>query len=365
MRLLTPNWQTALPGMPHRGSDPDGFMTMPEVADLVAHYACTISAPVRTGTTVTRVAATRAGFRIETDRGIWTAPTVVLASGTSTVAVVPAVAADLPSTITSMTAMEYQHPSQLADGGVLVVGASASGVQIADELRRSGRTVALAVGEHVRLPRRYRGRDVFWWLDRTGVLDERHDQVDDLVRARHVPSPQLIGSSDGRELDLNALTDAGVRIVGRLAAIGPRSFQFSGGLTNVCTLADLKMRRLLGRFDEWATAHRRDDVDRPEEIAPTWGPSKPVLDLPLASVATVVWATGHRSDHSWLDVPVFDHRGRIRHVGGVVSDAPGLYLLGANLLRRRRSSYISGADADTAELAACLHHHLDRQAARP
>ena len=148
--------------------------------------------------------------------------------------------------------MTYRSPAGLGEHGVLVVGASASGIQIADEIHRSGRPVTIAVGEHVRLPRIYRGRDIFWWMDAAGILDQRFDEVDDLVRARHLPSPQLIGTPERRTIDLNTLVERGVEIVGRLGRIDDGVAQFSGALANVCMLADLKLNRLLDTLDEWA-----------------------------------------------------------------------------------------------------------------
>ena len=366
LRLLTPNWQTRLPGMRYTGNDPDGYMTMPEVVDVIAGYARRTAAPVRTGTTVTRVRPTGTGYEVITDRGVWTCATVVLASGAANIADVPALAHAAPTSIEMLTPMTYRSPGHLAEQGVLVVGASASGIQIADEIHRSGRPVTIAVGEHVRLPRVYRGRDIFWWMDAAGVLDERFDEVDDLVRARHLPSPQLIGTPERRTLDLDTLADQGVEIVGRLGRIDDGVAQFSGALANVCMLADLKLNRLLETLDEWARTTRLDvddlDLDdRPRRSKATRLPSPPLLDIDLhrAGIGTIIWATGYRPDHSWLDVPVFDHRGRIRHDGGVVRDAPGMYLLGANLLRRRRSSFIHGAESDTEDLSSHLHSYLD------
>lgn len=361
--LLTPNDLTRLPGADLDVGDPDGFMTMPAVADLVTAYARRIAAPVHTATTVTQLSAVGGDdptrrYAVATDRGVWTCATVVLASGASSIARVPSVATNLPLDVVSMTADAYRRPEGLDSRGVLVVGASASGVQVADEIRRSGRDVTLAVGEHVRLPRRYRGHDVFWWLDRSGVLDQRHDEVDDLVRARHVPSPQLVGSVDGRSVALDALADRGIRLVGRLVGIEHGTFRFSGGLSNVCALADLKANRLLATFDDWA-ATTGQDVAAPERLEPTRVPARPTLEIPIGEIGTVIWATGYRPDHAWLDLPVLDRAGRVRHDGGVVTGAAGVYLLGGNLLRRRRSSYISGADADTDDLAEHLHRHLD------
>lgn len=362
LRLLTPNWKARLPGMPYRGADPDGFMTMPEVADFIAAYAGAIGAPVQSRTTVSRVAAQGDGYVIETDSGTWTCDNVVLASGGSNVANVPVLARDVPPSIAMITPMTYRSPEQLDDRGVLVVGASATGVQLADEIRRSGRAVTMSVGEHVRLPRTYRGRDIFWWLDAVGISDERHDDVDDLVRARYLPSPQLIGTPEHRTIDLNALRDSGISIVGRLGRVERGVAQFSGSLANVCMLADLKMNRLLQTFDDWAATERVADLEAPRRFDPTRVPSPPCteLDLHESGIGTVIWATGYRPDYSWLDVPVLDRTGRIRHDGGVVTGAPGMYVVGLNVLRRRGSSFIHGAERDSDEIAA----HLARRSAK-
>jgi putative flavoprotein involved in K+ transport len=356
LRLLTPNWMTRLPGYADRGADPDGYLSARQVAAMLEDYADVSAVPVLTGTAVTSVRPTGRGYLVRTDKGTWHAPTVVLASGAATLPAVPALARRVPAGITSVTPAGYRSPGELPPGGVLVVGASASGIQLADELHRSGRPVTLAVGEHVRMPRTYRCRDILWWLDAAGVLDERYDQVDDLVRARHLPSMQLVGSP-GRTVDLNALSSAGVRLVGRLAAIQDGIAQFSGSLPNACALADLKLGRLLDTIDAWAGAPG-------ERFTPTTVPAAPLgLDLRSGQIPTIVWATGYRPDLSWLDVPVLDRRGRIVHDGGVTA-CPGLYLIGMPFLRRRKSSLIDGAAADAAELSTHLAGHLDALAGR-
>ena len=364
LRLLTPNWQCRLPGHAYHGDDADGFMTMPEVVEFIAGYAKDIGAPVQTGTTVTSVRRTDDGYRVTTDQGEWQCLTVVLATGAFNAPRVPVVSEAVPASVTTLTPMEYRNPDELAEGGVLVVGASATGVQIAHEIQRSGRPVTLAVGEHVRGPRVYRGRDIHWWMEAAGVLDERYDEVDDIVRARRVPSMQLAGSPERATFDLNALTSIGVTLVGRLAGIRGCRAQFSGSLRNKCELADLKLDRLLDTIDEWATANGMDDsVSPPHRFQPTVVSQPPSLDLDLASgaIETIIWATGFRPDYSWLDVMVLDEKGMVRHDGGVV-DSPGMYLIGTPFLRRRKSSFIDGARDDAQDLIVALTAYLDRQA---
>ena len=360
LRLLTPNWLTRLPGCRYQGSDPDGFMTAGEVAGFVFDYANLISAPIQTGTTVHSVAADDEGYRVETSRGPWQASCVVLASGAFQLPNLPQAASAVPASIQQYTAKDYRCPDQLPDGGVLVVGASATGLQLAEEIQRSGRPVTLSVGEHVRMPRTYRGLDIQYWLKSTGLLDESWRVVDDIVRARRVPSPQLVGTPERRTLDLNALTQSGVTLVGRLAGMAGSKVQFSGGLKNHCAMADLKQGRLLGTIDEYAEAVGLTlAIGARESLEPTRVPESPRLCLDLASgeIASVVWATGFRPDYSWLKVPVFDPRGRLRHDGGVIA-APGLYTLGLNFMRRRKSSFIHGAGDDARDLTAHLAAYL-------
>jgi putative flavoprotein involved in K+ transport len=359
LRLLTPNWMTRLPGLGYFGRDPKGYMTAAEVAEFLGRYAERIAAPLHSGTTVRRVCAIEGGYRVSTDRGAWHCRTLVLATGASSRAKVPDMAAALPAGMAQFTALNYRRPSQLSLGGVLVVGASATGLQLAQEIQRSGRPVTLAVGEHVRMPRLYRGRDIQWWLLASGVLDQRFDEVDDATRVRHLPSPQLIGTPERVTLDLNTLHSEGVRLAGRLAAVRDGKALFSGSLRNVCALADLKLNRLLDLCDRWAeTSGMTGELGPAERFEPTRVDDAPLLSLDLgAEIRTVIWANGLRPDHRWLDLPVFDRHGELKHRGGNVI-APGVYVLGLPFLRRRKSSFIHGADDDVRELADHLAAYL-------
>jgi putative flavoprotein involved in K+ transport len=360
LRLLTPSWQSRLPGLRYEGPDPDGYMTAGEVIEFIEHFAKLSRAPVRTGVNVTSVRTAADGYQVTTSHGEIHSRTVVIASGACNQPAVPPLRDGVPASVEQLTPFGYRHPGQLPGGGVLVVGASATGVQLAAELRQSGRPVTLSVGEHVRLPRTYRGRDVLWWMDAAGVWDQRYDEVEDLTRARRLPSPQLVGTPERTTLDLNALASAGVELVGRWVAVRDGRALFSGGLRNVFSLADLKMERLLDTFDEWAKAEGYDaDVGSLERFAPTRVPESTRLQLDLRSgeITAIVWATGFRPDYGWLDVPVIDAKGQLNHEGGVVG-RPGLYALGLPVLRRRKSTFICGIEDDAREVIDHLARYL-------
>ena len=337
-------------------------MSCTEVVDLIGRFAQHTRAPLRTSTTVTSVRRNEEGYHVATSTGELQARTVVIATGACNRPSKPSFAAELPPSVQQLTPFDYRNPTQLPDSGVLVVGASATGVQLAAELRESGRPVTLSVGEHVRLPRTYRGLDVLWWMDAAGVWDERYDELDDLERARRLPSPQLVGTPERTTLDLNALRSMDVELVGRFATVRDGRALFSGGLRNVCSLADLKMERLLNLFDDWALTY---EVEAPaaERFAATDVP-RPRLELDLRNgeIGAVVWATGFRPDYAWLDVPVLDEKGRLRHDGGV-AESPGLYALGLPVLRRRKSTFIHGIEDDARHVVDQLHAGLGARAA--
>lgn len=351
LRLLTPNWQSRLPGRTYAGGDPDGFMTMPEIAGLLSDYASVLSSNIETGTRVLSVTRTASRYLVATDKGDWTCDNLVLANGACGQPIVPALAAGITDAIRQITPNKYRSPDQLAPGGVLVVGASATGVQLAAEFRAAGHDVILSAGHHIRMPRYYRGRDTQWWMDRSGLLQTPTDELDDIVRARSVPSLQLVGDRSSRFLDLNRLQDSGVEIVGRLSGLRDGVALFSGGLANAAMLSDLKMTRALEGFDLWADETGLPDLPAPERFAPTRVPAAPRLTLDLAGgrISNIIWATGFRPDFSWLDLPVFDAKGRIIHHKGCV--APGLYVLGLPFLRTRKSSLIDGVGPDAEALA--------------
>jgi putative flavoprotein involved in K+ transport len=358
LRLLTPNWMTTLPGVRYEGDSPDGYMTAAETVALLCAYRSSFDPPVHAGIEVVAACRTGDGFEIRTTGGIWHCDAVVTATGGSSEPRIPGFASEVPRVVQQLTSLSYRRPAQIEGRGrVLVVGASASGVQIADELRRDGRDVTIAVGEHIRLPRSYRGRDIYRWLDCIGQLDERWDEVEDLQRARRHASVQVVGSDDGREVDLHSLQGLGVQLVGRLMAIRDRTALCSGGLGSLVANADLKEARLLGRIDEWVDEHDMADL-----VGPAIVPSPIVLkevptELHLARFAAVVWATGFRPTYDWLDPRALDRRGRIEHDGGVAT-MQGLYVLGLPFMRRRRSNLLAGLGLDASELGQHLVEYL-------
>lgn len=366
LRLLTPNWQSRLPGFRYTGPDPDGYMTMPEITAYLEQYARSFDAPVQGETTVLRVRRHDAAFEVTTDQGVWRAPNVVMATGYCDVPLVPSLAGEISRDILQIVPGDYRCPARLPEGGVLVVGASSSGIQLADEIQASGRPVTLAVGRHMRLPRRYRDRDILWWLDAMGLFDESVDQVYDPDISKNQPSLQLVGRPDHSTLDLGVLERRGVRLVGRVTGARGDVVDLRDELISYMAAADIKLASLLDRIDRWIDrAGLAATVAPAEPFVPLcWPPKDPTperLDLRALGITTIVWATGFRRTYPWLEVPVLDAAGEIRHRGGV-TPVDGLYVIGLQFLRRRKSAFIDGVGDDAEALAA---HIDDRMCARP
>jgi putative flavoprotein involved in K+ transport len=346
LRLLTPNWMTRLPGWSYRGANPDGFMSSREFVRYLEDYAHGGCAPVECGVTVRSARRGPSGYVVETDQGRWRSEVLVVATGHCDRPAVPEWASSLPASLHQVTPSDYRNPATLPQGGVLVVGASATGVQLAEEIQRSGRQVTLSVGRHIRLPRRYRGRDIWCWLERSGVLDERTTEVSDLARAMRLPSFQLVGRTDGATIDLGTLQALGVRLIGRAVGAETGVLQVADDLKETVGAAQSALERLLTRLDAVADlAGAPAEPDAVRRIVTAAAPTR----LDLGGIRSVIWATGHTRDYGWLQVPVLDAAGEIIHQGGI-TPSPGLFALGLRLMRRRRSSFIDGVGQDAMEL---------------
>jgi len=355
LRLLTPNWQSRLPGHLYRGGDPEGFMTRAETVALLEEYARGSACPVKDGTRVLEVAPMARGYRVRTDRGGFLADHVVLATGYADLPRVPAWASQLTPEVHQVVPTRYRTPDALPAGGVLVVGASATGLQLAEEIHRSGHPVTLAVGRHTRLPRRYRGHDILYWLEVMGVLDERAEEVRDLAASRRQPSMQLVGRPDRATLDLAALATRGVRLVGRALGTDGVRVHLADDLGERLRHADRKLDRLLGRIDAFIARSELDatfpGASRPEPVRPA--PAPGALHVGTEGIRSIVWATGYRRAYPWLRVPVLDARGELVHQGGV-TPSPGLYAMGLSFMRRRKSSFLDGVGDDALEIVEHL-----------
>jgi putative flavoprotein involved in K+ transport len=356
LRLLTPNWMSRLPGWCYGGNDPDGYMTAEDVSRYLEGYALSFGAPVESGTTVHSVEPCTGGYRVATSCGIWQAQAVVVATGHCDIPSIPSMAQRLPASIHQVTPSDYRNPSSIPEGGVLVVGASASGVQIAEELHRAGHPATIAVGRHTRLPRLYRGRDIMWWMDQAGVLNDARPSDADQQRLLSQPSMQLVGHPDRRSIDLGTLHDQGVRIVGRAMSIEGTVVRLQEDLVETVQAAQLRLDRLLARLNAYAGLNGpSEDVDAARPL--TFAPSPTTLDLRAEGIRTIVWATGFNRDYRWIKVPVLDGSGEVVQRAGITS-APGLYVMGLRFMRRRNSSFLDGVGADAELLADDIHGRL-------
>ena len=359
LHLLTPRWMTRLPGWQYTGPDQEGFMPARELVHHLEEYAASTASPVETGQEVHDVSARGDGYLVATSGGTWQARQVVIATGSTGRPHYPATSERLDPDVRLLTTAEYRNPEQLPPGGVLVVGASASGSQIADELVRSGRRVLLAVGRHSRMPRSYRGMDIFWWLEQTGRLSRRIDGFPDPDAARAEPSLQLAGREPtdprGTDVDLESLQAAGVELTGRLKSIDRHHIELRNDLPSSTRDADQRMRRFLDAVDGYVAANGLgSEVDRPIRPRPTRVRRTPTrVDLRTEGIGTVVLATGFRPHHPWLRVPVAGAHGRIEQVRGATS-APGLYVVGQRFQHRRDATFIDGARHDAQDVVSHL-----------
>ncbi|MFI5325409.1 MAG: NAD(P)-binding domain-containing protein [Candidatus Rokuibacteriota bacterium] len=346
-----PNWSLRLPGQEYQGDRPDGFATREEVIAFIERYRELVDAPVRTGVRVERVRPMDGGFRLETTEGAIDAANVVVATGPYQEPILPAVRHALPSTIFQVHASGYRNPAQLPAGAVLVVGSGASGCQIVEDLLAAGRTVYFSVGRHRRYPRRYRGHDMFWWMERIGALDQTLDERPD---ARERPNPLVTGVGGGHEIDLRDYAAAGVTLLGHLQAVTGLRLHLADDLEALVAAGD----ESVGVFTRAVDAYiARSGLAAPAEVPPPIGsrrvaPPVPIRELDLAGsgIMSVVWATGFRRDFGWIDAPVFDDRGEPIHRRGVTGCA-GLYFLGLPWLHKLKSSVLCGVGDDAAHLA--------------
>ena len=359
LHLLTPNWMARLPGWAHVGPDSDGFMSSSRFVDYLERYAVSFGAPVLAGVRVVEVSAAGENYRVVADCATWLARHVVVATGPGARPRIPGALEALDPRVHLTTAADYRNPRQLPDGGVLVVGASASGVQIADELAAAGRPVVLAVGGHTRLPREYRGMDIYWWLERTGRTARTIDQVRDPEAARREPSMQLVGRRENerlaRDLDLGALQSRGVRLAGHLVGAQGRQVSFADDLLDSVTSADHRMRQFLDTVDRHVEDSGMVSVvgaaERPEAIVLPRVPA--ALDLGAERIGTVLLATGYRQHHPWLHLPITAADGSIRQHRGR-TEAPGVYIVGQKFQHRRDSGMVDGARRDAAKIVSDL-----------
>jgi putative flavoprotein involved in K+ transport len=346
-----PNWGVELPGLRLHNDRPEQFAHRDEVVSFIERYARYIAAPVREGVEVRRLRAGSRGLVAETNAGQISATNAVVATGPYQRPSIPAAAAAIKN-ICQLHSSAYRNPDMLPDGGVLVVGAGASGAQIADELVATGRRVWLAVGSHRRVPRVYRGYDFHHWEFALGEWDR-------CTASRNVgePPPLLTGAGGGRDMDLRELARRGITLTGRLSAVLDGFARFKPDLADSLAQGDAYYQSFTAAINEHAVANGLHPT-RPDPAPVAPNPacvSVPLteLDLRAAGVTTIVWATGYGFDFSWVDLPAFSPDGAPIHTTGI-SPVPGLYFLGLPWLAKRKSTLLAGVGEDAERLARVI-----------
>jgi putative flavoprotein involved in K+ transport len=361
--LLAPNWHASLLGQDYDKGDVDGFMTRSQIVEYIQDYARSFGAPVRCGAPVTRLARAERTDRLRLHLGgqregqLIEAATVVVATGGFQAPSVPRIAASLPPDILQLHSSRYRSPDQLPPGGVLVVGTGASGQQIADELYRAGRAVFLSVGRHKKAPRRYRGRDIVWWLEQLGVYDETVDSAEARRRVMSEPTNALSGANGGTVLDLHRFAADGVVLLGRLRGVSGAALRLGSDLRENLSAADRALAKLKTRIDQLirqrGIAAPAAEDDPFLSLSPSAIRDRSTLDLRKERISTVLWATGYRNDLGWIDLPILDDHGEVIHRRGLTRER-GLGFAGLRWQHKRRSHFIVGAAEDAAYVAAHL-----------
>ncbi|QND46042.1 NAD(P)-binding domain-containing protein (plasmid) [Rhizobium lusitanum] len=346
-----PAWHDRFPSMTFADIDPDSFAPRDKIVDYFVAFAEKIAAPIRCGVEVKALSKLEdgSGFRAETSQGVIEAKNVIVATGPFQKPIIPAL---LPADtgIVQIHSAAYRNPAQLPAGAVLVVGAGSSGVQIADELARAGRSVYLSVGPHNRPPRSYRGHDFVWWLGALGLWDVKTNDP----ALEHV-TIAVSGARGGHTVDFRDLAAKGIILVGRAESYQGGMMRFASDLAKNIAAGDADYLSVLDSADAYIARKGLNFPEEPE--ARIIGPApqcaiKPVLELDLAKagITSIIWATGYKLDFSWLNLDAFDEKGRPDHKKGV-SKVPGLYFVGLAWLSRRASPFIWGAWHDAKYVA--------------
>jgi putative flavoprotein involved in K+ transport len=367
--LVTPNWQCQLPGFPYRGPDPHGFMLRDEIVAYIDGFVASFSPPLREGVTVRQLRSDAPhGFLLETSEGVHRADQVVIAAGGYQMPIVPRCAEKLPADILQTHSSLYRNPDMLPQGAVLVVGSGQSGCQIAEELHLAGRKVHLCVGDAPRVARRYRGKDVVEWLHLMGYYDLPVHEHPLREGVRDKTNHYVTGRDGGRDIDLRRRALEGMELYGRLLDVSGNLLVFDDDLAQCLDQADQVSESIKTSIDGFIA---RQSIAAPEEARyqPVWVPPHERVELAYrtAGITSIVWCIGFRTDYSWLDLPVFNGRGKPSHVRGV-TPVPGVYFLGLPWLYTWGSGRFSGVARDAAYLAEHIEarvglNRAERQAA--
>lgn len=350
--LNTPNWTVRMPGAEYAGSDPDGFMPRADVVRYFDDYVERFKLPVRYQVEATRIERVDDGYRITTNGDAYHARNAVIATGLFQSPRTPLYSARAPISIQQLDTTTYRNPGALPAGAVLVVGSGQSGCQIAEDLYEHGRTVYLSVGSAPRAPRRYRGKDLFWWMDRAGPWDRPVDQLPS-PRMKFAAAPQFTGTKGGHSLNLHQFARDGVILLGHLQDIRDGKLVLAPDLHESLAKADRAEVEQLKMIDGYIT---RTGIDAPVEEIPVLrdGYSSPLvteLDLNAADIGTIIWTLGFKFDYSLVKLPVIDDDGFPVTQRGV-TNFPGVYFIGMPWLYTFKSGLLLGVGRDAAHVAS-------------
>ena len=351
--LLTPNWSLRLPGAEYHGNYREGFLTRREVIAYFEQYVERYRLPVRYATRVISVEQKSDGaYRVTTNRDEFDAQNVVLATGLYQTAKIPAYTTNFPPKIKQLHSNAYRNPRALPPGAVLVVGSAQSGCQIAEELYQSRRQVYLCVGGAGRVPRRYRGKDTYEWLNLVGFFDRPPNQLPS-PQAKFAGNPHVSGKDGGHTLNPHKFARDGVILLRRIQDARDGKITLAPDLKENLARADKFEANLLKMIDDYIAGHglRAPTEQLPHLSDGYAAPTITELYLKISGINTIIWALGYRFDFTLVRLPVCDSDGYPIQTRGV-TQYPGLFFLGLPWLHKQKSGLLLGVGDDAAHIAS-------------
>jgi putative flavoprotein involved in K+ transport len=365
-RMNTTNKLNVLPDIKCRAENADAFDSARGFISSLEQYVTTYRLPVSGNSKVISIEKTGEFFHatvLSNDTvENYSSKQVIIASGVANEIKIPSFAKNISKDIKQLHTSEYRNPGQLADGAVLVVGSAQSGCQITEDLLAAGRKVFLSTSMVGRIPRWYRGKDIFYWVVDAKFYDIRAEEIED-PKMLEVRPPQVSGTGSGKDtVSLQSLAKKGAVILGKMDSANGQNVFFQTNAAMHIKFADEFSQKIKNSIDEFiiknqlsVPAPHEDEADIPDTEA-RCASSITSLNLRENNINSIIWSTGFDADFSYIKLPMFDDGGKLKQNNGIPT-IPGLYFLGYPWLRSRKSVILFGIIEDAEFIAVKVYNY--------